>query len=101
DNVRSVLEATRDQAFKGYDSTTLNTQALVLFDVDRGGAAALSEGQDGYVVLAEPPFYLEAGGQVSDVGTLSGTWGEAAVTGVAKVGTWPRFHAVHITKGTL
>jgi alanyl-tRNA synthetase len=101
ENVRGVLEATKDQAFKGYDSTTLHTQALVLFDADRGETAELSEGQDGYVVLAETPFYLEAGGQVSDVGTLSGTWGEAAVTGVVKVGTWPRFHAVHVAKGTL
>jgi len=101
ENVRGVLEATKDQAFKGYDSTTLNTQALVLFDADRGETAALSEGQDGYVVLAETPFYLEAGGQVSDVGTLSGSWGEAAVTGVVKVGTWPRFHGVHVAKGTL
>jgi alanyl-tRNA synthetase len=101
DNVRGVLEATKDQAFQGYDSTTLNTQAMALFDADRGEAASLSEGQDGYVVLADTPFYLEAGGQVSDVGTLSGTWGEAAVTGVVKLGTWPRFHAVRVSKGTL
>jgi alanyl-tRNA synthetase len=101
DNVRAVLEATKDQAFRGYDSTTLNTQALLLFDADRNETAALGEGQDGFVVLAETPFYLEAGGQVSDVGALSGTWGEAAVTGVVRVGTWPRFHAVHVSKGTL
>ena len=101
DDVRGVLEAAKDQAFKGYDSTTLNTQALVLFDAERAETASLSEGQDGFVVLAETPFYLEAGGQVSDVGTLSGPWGEATVTGVVRVGTWPRFHAVHISKGTL
>jgi alanyl-tRNA synthetase len=104
DSVRAVLESaktTTDQAFKGYDSTTLNTQAMALFDADRGETGSLSEGQDGFVVLAETPFYLEAGGQVSDVGTLSGTWGEAAVTGVVKVGTWPRFHAVHVSKGAL
>ncbi|HKE86180.1 MAG TPA: alanine--tRNA ligase, partial [Vicinamibacterales bacterium] len=101
DDVRAILESTTDQAFRGYETTTLNTQALVLFDADRGETTSLSEGQTGFVVLTETPFYLEAGGQVSDVGTLSGTWGEAAVTGVIKVGAWPRLHAVRIVHGTL
>jgi alanyl-tRNA synthetase len=101
DTVRAVLDSTRDQAFKGYDSTTLNTQALVVFDAERREAASLDSGQHGFVVLAETPFYLESGGQVSDVGTLAGPWGEAEVTGVVKVGMWPRLHAVRITRGTL
>ena len=101
DGVRAVLDSARDQAFRGYDSTTLNTQALVLFDAERREAASLDTGQEGLVVLAETPFYLEAGGQVSDVGTLSGPWGEGEVTGVVKVGAWPRLHAVRITRGTL
>ena len=101
DEVRAVLDSTRDQAFRGYDSTSLNTQALVLFDAERREAASLDAGQDGFVVLAETPFYLEAGGQVSDVGTITGPWGDGLVTGVAKVGVWPRLHAVRITRGTL
>jgi alanyl-tRNA synthetase len=101
DDVRAVLEATRDQAFKGYESTTLNTQALVLFDAERQEVPSLSAGQDGFVVLAETPFYLEAGGQVSDVGSLKGSGGQALVTGVVKIGAWPRLHAVHVTDGTL
>jgi alanyl-tRNA synthetase len=101
DEVRSVLDSARDQAFRGYDSTTLNTQALVLFDAQRREAASLDTGQEGFLVLAETPFYLEAGGQVSDVGTVTGPWGEGQVTGVVKVGAWPRLHAVRITRGTL
>jgi alanyl-tRNA synthetase len=101
DDVRAVLEAAKDQAFKGYDATSLDTQALMLFDADRAETPSLTAGQDGFVVLAETPFYLEAGGQVSDVGTLTGPWGEAVVTGVVGVGTWPRFHAVHVATGTL
>jgi alanyl-tRNA synthetase len=101
DDVRAVLEATRDQAFRGYDTTTLNTQVLVLFDTERREVPALEAGRDGFAVLAETPFYLEAGGQVSDVGTLSGPWGSAQVTGVVRVGSWPRLHAVHVDEGTL
>src|SRR5262245_4423443 len=101
DDVRAVLESTKDQAFRGYETTTLNTQALVLFDADRGEITSLSEGQTGFVVLAETPFYLEAGGQVSDVGTLEGSGSEASVTGVVKIGSWPRLHAVDVIRGRL
>jgi alanyl-tRNA synthetase len=101
EDVRAVLDATGDQAFRGYETTTLNTQALVLFDAERREVPSLPAGRDGLVVLAETPFYLESGGQVSDVGTLSGPWGEARVTGVVRVGSWPRLHAVHVTHGTL
>jgi alanyl-tRNA synthetase len=101
DDVRAVLEATRDQAFRGYDTTALNTQVLVLFDSERREVPSLNAGDNGFAVLAETPFYLEAGGQVSDVGTLSGPWGNAQVTGVVRVGSWPRLHAVHVKDGTL
>jgi len=101
DGVRAVLEATKERAFRGYDATSLNTQVLVLFDSERREVPSLDAGRDGFAVLAETPFYLEAGGQVSDVGTLSGPWGNAQVTGVVRVGSWPRLHAVHVNDGTL
>jgi alanyl-tRNA synthetase len=100
-DVRAELDARGDQAFRGYETTTLNTQALVLFDAGRRDVPSLDAGREGFVVLAETPFYLESGGQISDVGTLSGPWGEARVTGVVRVGSWPRLHAVHVTHGTL
>ena len=67
-----------------------------------GGRSPSTPGQEGFVALAETPFYLEAGGQVSDVGTISGPQGEAQVTGVVRAGAWPRLHAVtRHTSGTL
>ena len=101
DEVRAILQASGDQAFRGYDTSTLNTQVLALFDASRREVQSLDAGQEGYVALKETPFYLEAGGQVSDVGTLTAPRGEAEVTGVVKVGTWPRLHAVRVTAGTL
>ena len=87
DAIRRSSNASGDQAFRGYDSTELNTQILALFDAERREVESLDAGQDGFVALAETPFYLEAGGQVSDVGTISGPRGEAQVTGVIRVGT--------------
>src|SRR5690606_30968365 len=50
---------------------------------------------------AETPFYLEAGGQVSDVGTIAGAQAEAHVSGVVRVPGWPRLHVVHVAQGML
>jgi alanyl-tRNA synthetase len=100
DEIRAVLQASGDQAFRGYDTVSVNTQVLALFDVERREVQSLTAGQAGYIALKETPFYLEAGGQVSDVGVISGPHGEANVTGVMRIGTWPRMHVVHMTSGS-
>jgi alanyl-tRNA synthetase len=101
DDVRAALESTGDKAFRGYETTTIKTQILALFDSQRQEVPSLSAGQDGFVALTETPFYLEAGGQVSDVGTIAGPRGEARVGGVVRTGHWPRLHGVHVTSGEL
>ena len=100
-DVRTVLEAVGDQIFRGYDATTLNTQIVAVFDEHRRSVDSVAAGEHGFVALAETPFYLEAGGQVSDVGTITAPHGEARVTGVHRVAAWPRLHAVHVTRGVL
>ena len=87
--------------FRGYDATSVNTQIVELLNANREQAEALAQGEDGFVALAETPFYLQAGGQVSDVGRLSGPHGEATVTDVIKVADVPRFHAVRVASGRL
>src|SRR5918994_6799841 len=89
-------EATREalrsagEVFEGYTSTVVpDACVLAVFDVDRAEAETLSSGHDGYVVLDRTPFYVEAGGQVSDVGELRDANGAilARVEGVARLGT--------------
>ena len=101
EEMRAILHASGDQAFRGYDTLSVNTQILALLDGERHEVQSLSAGQDGYAVLKETPFYVEAGGQISDVGVISGPRGAANVTGVVRVGTWPRLHVVTVTSGTL
>jgi alanyl-tRNA synthetase len=101
DDVRRELEATGDQVFHGYETTTLNTSVLALFGRDRQEVASLAAGQDGFIALAETPFYLEAGGQVSDAGVISAPRGEASVNAVVRAGSWPRLHGVTVTSGEL
>ena len=95
------LLAAGEQVFRGYETTSLNTQVLALFNRSQEQVDALQAGDDGFVALAETPFYLEAGGQVSDVGTIVGPRGEADVTSVLRVAQWPRLHGVTMRSGTL
>jgi len=101
DEVRAAMEATGDQIFRGYDTTTVNTQIVAVFDEHRRSVDSVAAGEHGFIALAETPFYLESGGQVSDVGTLTAPHGEARVTGVVRAGSWPRLHAVQVVSGVL
>jgi alanyl-tRNA synthetase len=101
DGLRAELESAGDRGFRGYEATKLNTQVLALFNSDRQEVASLAAGQNGFIALAETPFYLEAGGQVSDVGTISGPRGEARVGGIVRTGSWPRLHGVQVSSGEL
>ena len=104
---------TRDEAaaelqtpddFRGYEQTSVYTQIVELLKEDgqqRHPVAQLGEGEAGYVALAATPFYLESGGQVSDVGVITSARGEARVTGVTKSSALRRFHRVEVTRGVL
>ncbi|MGQ0733019.1 MAG: alanine--tRNA ligase [Acidobacteriota bacterium] len=90
--------------FRGYDSTSVATTVIELLrdkDEERQPADQLQAGETGFVALAETPFYLEAGGQVSDVGEIEAERGSALVTAVIKGPSARRFHRVEVTRGTL
>lgn len=55
--------------FRGYEGTVFDTPVLGVF-VDGKRVTSAEAGQDAEVVLAETPFYVESGGQVSDTGYI-------------------------------
>jgi alanyl-tRNA synthetase len=95
------LGAIGEDVFRGYDTTTMNTSVVALFDPNHQQVGSLETGEEGYAALAKTPFYLEAGGQVSDVGSITAPGAEAQVTSVLRVPNWPLLHGVRVVNGTL
>ena len=102
DDVAAGLDAAGDQ-FAGYDSTDV-TGATIVAIFDEGGRSIdeLAEGARGYLTLSQTPFYLEAGGQVSDSGQIAAADGStASVEQLARPNpSRPRLHFVRVDRGT-
>jgi alanyl-tRNA synthetase len=100
----ATADLQRPDVFRGYEQTSVETTILELLKEegqDRRPVDELRAGETGYVALAQTPFYLESGGQISDVGTIQSRGGEANITGVTKASVLRRFHRVEVTRGVL
>jgi alanyl-tRNA synthetase len=104
DESQQGLSAAGDR-FEGYGTTTVKgTPVIALFDKERRQVKELKEGSEGYAALGQTPFYVEAGGQVSDVGSLhaDASGASAHVGGMSRIATgMPRLHRIQLTSGTL
>ncbi len=90
--------------FEGYTTTKVTGVPIVsMWNDERQPAQELRQGESGYIALAKTPFYLEAGGQVSDSGQIANaSGGVAIVEGLVKTGAGtPRAHRVRVSAGTL
>ncbi|MBN1248866.1 MAG: alanine--tRNA ligase [Anaerolineae bacterium] len=89
------LELTYDP----YSRMAVDTQVVGLIRGDEIGEAA-AEGDDIEVVLGATCFYVESGGQVSDVGRIVGPDWEIAVTDMRRPIEELILHVGHVTRGT-
>jgi alanyl-tRNA synthetase len=100
----ATLRSTGDQ-FEGYGATRVAGVPIVaLFDEAKRPVESLTAGDSGYMALAKTPFYLEAGGQVSDAGRIvsEATGASATVTGLSRISAGlPRAHRVTLDSGAM
>ncbi|MFC1544088.1 alanine--tRNA ligase [Gemmatimonadota bacterium] len=91
------LPADVGRTFVGYDPRRWSSRALIvaLFDPDFTPVERLGQGDEGWVILDQTPFYAESGGQVPDRGEFEG---EGFVLGVDRV---DRFGGVIFHRGTV
>ena len=102
---RETLVTTPDR-FEGHTTTEItSTTVLALFDESRMAVPELNVSDNGFVMLDQTPFYLEAGGQVSDTGQLSITGNREAIAQIDRIERLapggPRVHHIRVMSGHL
>jgi len=95
DEARAALADAGD-VFLGYTDTRLQgVPVLAVFDDRKQQVEALPARASGWLALSRTPFYVEAGGQVSDQGWIETPTGRSRVAGVVRLGPGlPRVHRV-------
>src|SRR3989344_5487472 len=84
--------------FVGYQVDTIEATVLALVK-DGQKVSTLKEGDTGFVIVNQTPFYGESGGQMWDEGTLSTLTGKAIVTNTLKKVEGLFVHEVTIKQG--
>ena len=87
--------------FVGYMSDVAEAQVKAILR-DGQPTDTLSEGEEGHVILSQTPFYGESGGQVGDIGVMTGANGLAVVVSDTQkqLGDM-HVHAVTVRSGSL
>jgi len=86
--------------FTGYEGLTgSDTAALIL--VDGEAVNEVGQGQKAELVTERTPFYGAAGGQVGDMGTITGPTGKAKVLDTLKPGGELIVHQIEVTHGSI
>ena len=86
--------------FVGYQNLAADSKILVMV-ADGSEIGEAAAGQDIEVVTETTPFYAESGGQVGDVGTISGSGFEMAVNDTVKDPTGLIIHKGKVISGRI
>ncbi len=81
-----------------YDRLSINTTVCAIVG-DGKRVKQAKKGANAEIVLQETPFYVEAGGQVSDTGTIAGSGWEVQVTGMSRPIGGLVVHHGEVTRG--
>ncbi len=97
--LETLKEAGHAPIYNPYNSDPRPTRALAILQ-DGKTVNSAAEGLEVEMVLADTPFYVEAGGQVSDTGLIKGDEWEMQVSDVRRPVSGLVIHYGQITRGT-
>lgn len=86
--------------FVGYDTLSCESEIIVL-TTETEITEALSDGENGTVIVKETPFYATSGGQEADKGTIRTAEGEFKVEDTIKLLGGKIGHIGHVVKGMI
>ncbi len=89
-----------DTTFLGYAQLRADSIIFALLDDEGARCDELAEGDEGWIIVDQTPFYGEAGGQESDTGAMFAEGKDALVLDVQRPVHNLFAHHVRVTKGT-
>ena len=84
--------------FVGYDRLQ-HTSAITVLTTEKDLVDALTEGEQGSIIVTETPFYATMGGQAADIGTISTEHAEFEVCDTIKLLGGKVAHVGKVTRG--
>ena len=95
-----ILDEHGPTEFLGYESEEAEAQILAIVK-DGARVDSLSEGEEGFIITNQTPFYAESGGQVGDRGEITTDGANAKVTDTKKYVSHTHAHYVKLSKGDI
>jgi alanyl-tRNA synthetase len=86
--------------FCGYDCLEKESEVAAIF-INGDPAREAKQNADALIILAETPFYAEAGGQIGDAGELQFNGGSAKISDARRLRADVTIHAAVIKQGAL
>jgi alanyl-tRNA synthetase len=98
---KKLLETGLKSRFVGYDTLETKSRVIALLGEDGLTRERLIQGEGGYAVFAQTPFYGESGGQAGDRGVVETMTGSADVLETLKPSPELTAHQVFVGEGEL
>ena len=89
---KKLLEKYEVNKFVGYGNVSATSVIIALLDENFKEVTLLNQGQKGWVMLDETPFYAQSGGQAGDIGALEGN------SHIVTVEDTQKFHNLNLSK---
>ncbi|GAE32212.1 alanine--tRNA ligase [Alkalihalobacillus hemicellulosilyticus] len=94
-------QITAESVFVGYDELKVEQATIEVIISNKEVVKEAHEQEQVQMILSKTPFYAESGGQIADIGTISGKGFVAEVQNVKKAPNGQHLHTIIIKEGVM